>query len=327
MGDGTALSNLAPASFGGQKFEFTSMHIRGGQRYHLLEYRKRNGGRVDRQGRRPYAITFDAWWHENISLPDEGAGFPMGFDRMLRRLEKGETDDLYVPSLGVIRAFCHNWDATMNVRVRSGMTTQLEFIEDSEEQTLEELAAIGTTKLDAKATTFEQEVAALRLQLAAQRAQEAVPGSLPEFPPLPIDEVETLDLVDSVVQMARDIESIRDQADLYGSLMSAKVESLIAAMARIERTMAFQQPENWSAIKAGREMWSSAVELSKDLRGTRLPLRVFEVPRVMSIQEISLAIFGDTSHGFELLMNQSFTIDDPMVIQPGTQMQYFAEAG
>ena len=70
-------------------------------------------------------------------------------------------------------------------------------------------------------------------------------------------------------------------------------------------------------------MWASALNLGKDITGSGETLLVYTTPRIMSVGEVSAAIFGDATHAGDLL-NLNGGWADALAIPSGSAVKHFS---
>lgn len=311
MSDKSALGGLPPASFDGIKFPVEMVRVRGGIRDHIHEYIRSPAGQPEKLGRKNYVIAMTALFHDVIrAYPDL---YPYALDKLVRAWESETTGDLVVPNVGPIRAYCRNWDRTLDVRVRSGERVELEFVEDSENNFLaEELIDQRQQSLAEKERTL------IKLR------QETIDENKHEPLTLLSEAGLSISLFDAITGAVTSVLAIRDQVELYDNLLAARIEALIGLCQQCERLAALQDVRSYRVLDALQELWLTALELRQDLLRKRAPIQMYAVPRLMAIGQVSIAIYGVASRAVEIL--QLNPIDDALAIPTGTQVRYYADA-
>jgi prophage DNA circulation protein len=297
----SAFDNLPRASFSGAEFPVESVRVKGGLRYHVHEYPHIDGGDLEKLGRRLYEIEMRAQFH-SISNADGTAGFgtwgPIWPSRLtlLRALfDARTTATLVVPSIGSIRACCIDWDQEMVAKVRSGEPATFRFIEDQE-------TAFAFAKLfSLDLNTLDRKVEMVSIQFDKVGIARSLTDQL-------------VDAVDAAL-------AIIDQVELAQLQVAAKI-ALVASLCREfdKRITELQQPENFRALDAMKDLWLAAQQLASNADASGVTFSAFLVRRAMSITDVAIAIYGDSSRSVELL--QLNPIEDPFNIPPGTSVRY-----
>ncbi len=292
---------LQRASFDGLEFPIRHLKVKGKYRHHTHEFLKTDGGLNEKMARGLYSIEMAAVFDVNIRGYNSGTPlWPNIIAAMRSKFERGITSDLVIPTIGTIRAFQTDWDQEMDTKVRSGETATLMFLEERDDELLNEaLADIDVSSVGATAAKLDRLTSPMS--------------------PRPT-------IFDSILDAANSILAIKDQFDLYG----ARIEAQILSMADLIRTadnelQELQDPSNYKIIDAMHELADAALSLGRTLLGSSSEPRVFIVPRLMTVAEISNAIFGDTSHNVELMQTNNF--DDPFAVPAGFQVLYFVQIG
>lgn len=291
-----AFATLKKAAFDGIEFATESVRVRGGLRYHVHEYPHVPGGDAEKLGRRVYEVEMVANFQATFaSYP----GLWPGRLASLRALfEAGATRKLIIPTIGVIDAFCSEWDQEQTNKVLSGEHANFKFVEDQDLSFLvDKLVSVKVDSLDAKAKVY---------QVQAQK--------------FGIDQ----DLTDQLVNAVNGVLAIADTADAYGALLAAKI-GMVAALCREfdQRIQNFQDPLTWPAVEAMKDLWAAADELARNVKGDENPFAIYEVKRQSTITQVAVAIYGDTARAMELL--QLNPIEDAFDIRPGTRVKYLVE--
>jgi hypothetical protein len=107
-----------------------------------------------------------------------------------------------------------------------------------------------------------------------------------------------------------------------GAMLAQQADRVMNACATLEALALFNDPMNWPVLDAVHDVWASANAVSLDVLAQSRPMESFFVPRTMTVLEVSIAVYGDTTHALELLQLNAF--NDALAIPPGTIVIYYA---
>lgn len=298
----TAFDSLPRASFSGVEFPIESCRVKGGIRYHVHEYPHIAGGDVEPLGRRLYEIEMRATFQAVVGATGVsgfgswGGGIWPGRLALLRSIFEGQTSaTLVIPTIGGITARCTEWDQEMVAKMRSGETATFRFIED-------QATAFAFAKL---------------VQVKTESLDVLSQAMSTEFDKAGIDRSLTDQLLDAVNVAL----GVVDQVELFGLEVAAKI-GLVEQICREfdKRIEQFQNPANWAALDAMKDLWAAVQALAQNVDGDAVVFAFFEVKREATIGEIATAIYGDTSRAVELL--QLNPIEDAFSVPVGTRVRY-----
>lgn len=285
------------AAFAGIEFPFVDVSVKGSLRHFVHVYFHAPGGEIENLERNLYEIEFTCDFHDVFQK------YPNLYPRSLADLrdtfESGETQSLVIPSIGTIEAKCIDWEQRLTAKILSGERTRFKFLEDQRQAFLTQTSAsVSPSALKPLAVVFQQ---------ACDDAG--------------IDN----DIIDQITGLANDVAAIGDQAELFSSLLDAKLTSLVEACVRLDKTSKdLSKPRNWAVADALHELAGSAQQQQRDIQRTGKPVDTYEVPRLMTVSQASIAIFGTTDKAVELLkMNR---IEDAFAIPPGAELKHYAKA-
>lgn len=294
---------LSRFEFAGVAFPVVRYDMDGFMRAREHEYWKTPSARQEKGGRKAYPITVEPVFNE--SLNDRFPGlFPGGFRTLIKAFEAGETHDLVIPIYGKITAFCANWKPGFDAMLRNGISMPLRFVEDLQ----------NTFTFDASITASN--VASVGLK------GDALNKALTDVNLLGANDESLFGKLTSAVNSVR---AIRDQAIAYDQLVLSQLEAVLMLASEIDATVtAFADPANATAFDAFQDLWATTLDVANDLKSKRVELQKYVVPKKMTIQEVSTAIYGDTSHAQDLFdMND---IENSFAIQAGTVIAYYPNA-
>ncbi len=289
---------LQRASFDGLEFPVKSVSIKGRYRHEEHEYLRVPGAVIEKLERGLYMIEMHALFDANV----RGYGprlWPDGVTVLRKKFEAGITGSLVIPTIGAIPAMQVDWDQTAEMgKLRSGELVKLSFKEDQTQRFLA-LAAVQAQ---------QQDLATRTANLTILR---------PEDPP---------DIFDQILNAANSILAIKDQSDLYGGLLAAKVGMFTALLNEADKQLTdLNEPTNHELLDAFLELWDAAVRLGTNLAESPRGPRIYVTPRQMSCSDISTAVYGSTERAAELMTDNLFR--DPFAVPAGTNVIYFVDAG
>jgi prophage DNA circulation protein len=289
-------------SFDGLPFPVLGYELRGGMRTHVHEYPHVPGGKPERLGRKLYTVGVMAIFDVSLEARYE-SNYPTTLNALLAKFERGQVGPLYLPTRGTLRGYADGWTVKMSSAVRSGESADITFMEDSETgYEVDDFFAVPAAGLSAKALTLAE----LRARYAADTSER---------------DKSLFDQIDDAVNVVR---AALDQQDLAQRLVAAKIERLTNLCREAEdRISLLSDPRSYVVMEAMKELWASAVSLGETFAGTKLPIQVFEVPRTMSVQQVSKAIYGDALRASSILDLNYFP--DAFAIPVATRVRYYAD--
>lgn len=299
----TALQRLPRASWkgtgGGTKIEFPVRHVtvKGSMRHHVHEYPHSPGGAFEGLARRLYEIRMTCSFMETFkAYPNL---WPLNLDTLRSSFERGDIGELTIPTIGTIQAHCINWTQSMDARVQSGEEVEFEFLEDISDLFLADIIiGQGTISIGDAANGFDVEVQKSGLQ-------------------------ETI--FDQIRDVSNVVLSYFDQGEAFSNLLAAKIEGLVAIITEADHdVLSLQDPRNFAVLNAMRDLYTSSVKLFQDILQQKGEIQLYIVPMLMPIGDVSTAIYGDATHGVELL--QLNPIDDAFAIPAATRIRYYPSA-
>lgn len=287
-----AFDNLKPMSFAGIKFPYKSYSVKGSYRKHVHEYPHVAGGAPEKLGRTLYEIEVEVDFRGDL----HSKKYPQLITDLgvLRTLwENGDTAELHIPHIGTIKAFADDWTERAKNTDRSGISTTIRFIEDQES------AFLVLDTIQIRTADFND----------ASYAIQAQPKS-------------NASLWSTINNAITAVLAVRDQADLYGSLVAAKIDSLASLLKQADETLdELNDPANNELLEALHRLWDATLSLRNDLLAQDDYLREFNVPITMTVAQAAAAIWGDSSRGGELM--QLNVLADPLAIPPLTKLRYY----
>lgn len=304
--EGVIADSFDKASFEGIEFYYTTRSVKGGIRLTEHEFPHSPGGEVEKMGRKLYRINFTALMHD-VPGSDLSRDYPDLYAKIsvLRQLfEQETTGDLVVPGIGKIRAVAASWTQEFSAQTRSGETLSLEFIEDQDSALLtNELVELG----------------------GAERLEELNTDLLAKAAIEDFKKEATFSFFQNLNDAITSVQAVSGQADAYARLVEGKIRAVenLCAWADTELEE-MQDPSHHLVFDALKDLWFAARELADNVVESRQTIRVYTVKKLMSIGQVSTAIFGTSERAVELLQLNGF--EDPFAIPAGTRVNYVGDA-
>lgn len=281
---------LPRASFNGAEFPVKSVKVHGGLRHHTHEYPHTPGGDPEKLGRKLYEIEMVAVFSTQFrAYPGL---WPSRLALLRSMFEAGETGPLVIPTIGKVEAFATDWEQGMTSHVLTGEEATFKFMEDQSSAFLaDKLISVKVETLDVLATNVN-----------VKFADAGIPQSFAD---------QILGLVNSVI-------ALKDTTDVF-------LASQLANLARLcddfnQQIEEFNDPMNFAALQALKEIWSAAQSVAQNVTGTQLSFGYYTVPRLMTATAVAMAIWGDSSRTWDVL--EINPIQDAFAIPPGTVIKY-----
>lgn len=293
---------LVQLSFAKIAFPYESITIEGVMRNNIFEFPHSSGGLLDKLGRKLYVYSVQTKFVGDSELKQYKDLWPNGLNKLVNIFDEGRTEDLVLPQLGVPRrAMCTNWTRILRSKFTNGEEVTLRFTEDEENyRKLDEAIAIKSRGFDNALKQLDDEAASKSL---LKRASEGL---------------------DRILQTASDVLAIKDQFELYSSLLEAKLLSLISMCQEFLQTASLARDiDNFALVGAIQELASQAIAIYKDQQQKGLTTRIFLTTSEMTLSQLSFRIYGTSVRGQDLLALNSFS--DPLVIPPGTRVRYYPD--
>jgi prophage DNA circulation protein len=292
--------SLQRASFDGIEFPVRSVSVTGQYRHFTHEYLRVPGGVNEKLERGLYKIEMEIPFHATIK--GYGELWPTLLAVTRGKFEQGITSALTIPTIGTIPAFITDWNQMAEMgKFRSGETVKVSFLED---QTQVHLTA-ALVKVS---------------QSSLQNSSDKFSSALDDLEAPENDQ----SLFDGIQQLSNDILAIKDQSDLYGGLLVAKIEQLKSIIGEADKAAeSLKDPINHELLNALHELWDATINLGKNLAEQPRGPRFYVVPRTMNISEIAAATqaLGGTDDAATILLNNP--IADAFAISASTRIIYF----
>ena len=288
-----------PMSFAGVQFPTDSYEVHLSGRKHVHEYPHSPGGAPEKLGRALYEITVDALFDANL-IPKQyqnGKLWPQGLDMIRRWAELQQTDTLVIPTIGEMPCFIVDYREKSSNMHLSGVKVSLSFLEDSSDSfLLNQIAVPSSGAIVEAGEYFKQQTAPLKL---------------------PILEV--------IANLYADVVAYRDSIGMFSAVFEAKLTGLLKMLSFADTTVKeLQDPKNLLGYDALHELWKTAIRVANDTADAGATLRTYITKTRMSLSDVSIALYGDTSHASDLLTLNS--ISDPFSMPAGTRIRYYPSA-
>lgn len=297
----TPFDGLKPFAFFGTQFPYKTYRIQGGIRKHEFNYPHSPGGVTEKLGRKLYEIHVQSNFTAGLLkiYPNLWADLK----RLRGKFETQATSTLNIPHIGEIQAFADSWTESVNAKDRSTIDVDMVFTEElPDDFTIANVATINSgAVLQSKLDNFNAEVLLAQLLVTSN----------------------SLNIFSAINNVCSSVLSVKDQLDLYGSLVVSKIESATAIIQAADlQVKELNDPDFWPLLDALQELWFSTIQLQNDIQQSGVQLRTYTVPIRMTVAQASAAIFGDNSKAVDIMTLNA--IDDPLSIPAGFQLQYYA---
>lgn len=289
---------LLDSGFDGIRFPILSVRVRGGMRNHEHVYPHSPGAAVEKLGRDLYQIEITPCFQADMIPKVYADLWPAKLAELRAKFEAGKTADLILPTIGKLRAMCTSWEQEFTpARSISGESVSWKFIEDQESARLLSSVLKKSVGLKAKLKTFEVE--GLKLN------------------PKP-------SLWDTVAQTVDQVLSYKGQIELYAQLVESKLQSALSMFNELtNQANALSDPRNALGLIALQELWQETLKFYKDQQSRGAEFHWKRTNRDMDIGQVSVWLYGDSTHASDLLSINAFT--DPYAIPSGTNIRYYVE--
>lgn len=291
---------LKPFSFSGVPIPYKSYRVKGSFRKHVHEMPHASGGIPEKLGRSLYEVTVAADFNSGLDHPNYNhllLDLNITFHTMW---EQGQTAPLHVPHIGTFNAFADEWTEDVHNTNRSGVMTEIKFIEDPTDAYL----------------VFQPNIVTVE---SGKKALKDFNGLIAGEP------FASQSIFSSINDIALTVFAISDQFQLYGSLIAAKFESLNQLLRHTDNSVReLGDAQYWQAREAFDRLRETVQVIYDHLAAQDRLLREYEVVFTMSIGQIAAAIYGDYTRGGELM--QLNILPDPLQVSPGTVIRYFQAA-
>lgn len=294
----TPFDVLQRAAFSKIEFLIDGIQIKGGIRKHTHEYPYTAGGQIEKLGRRNYMITMDA-----VFLTDHPLyvrAWPEDISALRYIFETETTDDLVIPSIGTIKACAIDWDQEYSNKMRNGERMKIVFEEDQDA-----LDVLVTGPVDFSYQSVQIKADALMVET---------------------DALNVSDFFTSIFKLANEVQGLKDQVDLAADQIATKIDQLTSACQTLDDTLKFlNDPPSNKIVAALHDLSVTASNLGQDILTQTSPLIVFETPTIMTVTQLSTAIYGTTENAIQLLKMNPF--EDALAIPQGFMVNCYAPVG
>lgn len=297
----TPFDDLKPFSFAGIEFPYKTYRIQGGIRKHEFNFPHTDGGVTEKLGRKLYEIHVTANFTQGLikKYPNLWASLA----KLRESFANQNTDAIYIPHIGLMYAFADSWDESVNARDRSTIDVDMKFTEEIPEGFVfsKILDFSGAKTMQSALDTFNAEVLRNQLLLSDN----------------------TQNIFSAINSVCSSVLSIKDQIDLYGSLIVSKIDSATAIIRQADQQVQeLNNPDFWPLLDSLQELWLANVQLQQDIQQSGVQLRRYTTPIRMTVAQVSAAIFGDNSKAVDIMTLNA--IDDPLSIPAGSILNYYA---
>lgn len=297
----TPFDGLKPLSFANIAFPYKTYRVTGGIRKHEFNYPHNPGGVTEKLGRKLYQVHVSSNFTQGLLRLYPNLWTDL--KNLRRHFANQDTGSFNIPHIGEMSMFVDDWTETVNAKDRSTIDVDMTFTEEMPNDfTIGDIAKTNTGQTFSDALdTFNAQVLLNQLLLTQN----------------------TQNIFGAVNAICSSILGIKDQFDLYGSLIVSKIEGATQIIRNADQQVQeLNNPDFWPLLDALHDLWSACVQLQQDIQQTGVQLRVFTTPIRMTVAQISAAIFGDNSRAIDIMTLNP--LDDPFSIPAGFQIQYYA---
>lgn len=297
----TPFDGLKPFSFFGTTFPYRTYRVQGGIRKHEFNYPHSQGGVTEKLGRKLYEVHVTANFTAGLLklYPNLWADLK----RLRKAFEAQSTGFLEIPHIGGIQAFADSWTESVSGKDRSTIDVEMVFTEElpNDFNTGDVATTNSGTTLQNKVDNFNAQVLLNQLLLTDN----------------------TQNIFSAINNVCSSVLSVKDQIDLYGSLVVSKIDSAVAIIQEADQQVReLNNPDFWPLLDALHDLWSSTIQLQQDVSQSGAQLNTYTTPVRMTVAQVSAALFGDNSRAVDIMTLNP--LDDPLSIPPGFEIQYYA---
>lgn len=298
--------SLQPLKFGTKLIPFKEYDITFAGRSHIHEYPHADGGAPEKLGRKLLVVHVEGRIDAALFGAQYADNWPNTAEYLRFKAQTQATEDLTIPTVGTFSAFIHDngYKEKRKSTDLSGFDISIDFIEDTSDSFIaSQIAKIDTNALDAALSNYDLQL--IKNQLTMTK-----------------DEI---DLFDLIMNIASDIQALRDRFQLYSALVQAKFMSFFSAVQKADATAKWLiRPENVLGYGAFLDLWNAGVKAYEDVNQKSSQLLVYTTTRDETLSQVSVDIFGNSEHASDLLGLNAVT--DPFRIPAGTQIRYYQAA-
>lgn len=297
----TALDGLRRWSFSGIEFPVEHATLRSTGRSHLHEYPHSPGAAPEKLGRGVWYVNLQASFQ--TVFPGYANLYPAAMNSLRGMYEQQLTATLVHPTAGEFQAFISSWKQDWNPKLRSGEKVEIEFLEDQRQAFLVQNApAINSTAITQSQADLDNALALVRDQIK----------------PTPQD----LSVFDAIRAISNSISAVNDTASMYSGFLKAKAGELSNACARADSALCLQTAIGISMLDALHNLWAAAVQITQNVQSQTSRKGTWTTPRRMTLNDVAIRLYGDTSRSTELYNLNSDLVPDPTSVAPNVKLQY-----
>jgi hypothetical protein len=302
------LDRLEPWAFNGIPLAVESASVKIGIRTHKHIYPHTPGAAIEKMGRNPYEIDISGKFDSNLRgryIDSMRSSIAMaGF------VEDELTCPLVIPWAGTVKCLCEEFTRDEKNTYRSGLTFHAKFTEDTTDG-FPILAFIKT-----KQAPIQTKLVIFKNAFGLDETTVGVSASAFQGTP------RVRDIFSAITEVSTFIFGIKDQFQLYSQLIRSKLDYLETLFREADALADWI----WSDIVKGNAfmgLWEAIRDFGDDIASKGLSFSYYTVPVMMSIQQIAVAIYRDSSKTMDLLCLNA--IENALRIPPGTQIRYYAQ--
>lgn len=135
----------------------------------------------------------------------------------------------------------------------------------------------------------------------------------------PLEETEP-DLFESLEALGNEVQGALDQVELAGDQLGAKIGGVTSKIEQIDASVSeLGDAENWPVTRALHDMGVTLGAYAETIGRTIATRTSYVTPKVMSVLEVSIAVYGDTSRAMNIL--KANPIEDAYSIPADTTLK------
>lgn len=293
----TPMATLPKNSFLDVPFRCTEVQIRGGIDEVVHKYPRLPGGKTEPLGRKLYEFNCQA--HFMVGDREFPTAWP-GDEGLIRAAcEQQIAGDLVLSIIGKVRARAISWTLTQSSRVMNGVSAQISFREESQNDVLTPGEVVVLSGFSIQAQTKA-------LIDACERAKFKH------------------DFITDILNYAGAIQAMVERSRLQLDGIANRATALadmIRSFDALEKDL--NKPSNWRVVAVLHNLIVTLDKVARDSLSKFAPLITWVTPTEMSVVEVSVANYGDTSRAVEVMRLN--TLRDPMKIAEGTSLRIYAD--
>lgn len=277
---------------------FEESEKESGVRDHIHVFPHSPGGLPEKLGSELKAVTLRCIFDTAFNgVYPSSYSYPGTLDALEDACDAQSTGVLVLPtSKTPIRAYIRKLHRTQTARVTSGERATISFMQD---QTVAEKFA--QTKVQSSANNLVSDATVFA----------AITSDFDSVLPARMS-----GLITSLV-------ALNGTSQQFSLLAASLVDQIADVAAQIDALPELDDPAQWLIVDATHDVLYDAILLGQNIQQQNQAIQFYVVPSEMTTQQISVAIFGDSTHADDIYDENQ--IDDALAVPAMTRIQYFAD--